>query len=256
MPDKAEGSPVSQARAGAALDAALIVLEHGGTTRLAEQTFTSIVNGFGTGAAAVVWRLDHVIVTLLDAEGSTTLMRPVGTVGLNLERVNAAASVARQFERRELDKDELLHELQRVRAIPAPDRWLLAAAAAVAAGAFSQTLAPDAGALATASAAAGVGQAFRSQLQRWRVSRLATTLLCSLASALLAVALLRLGTTTAVPATLIGSVIYAAPGMLLINGYLDLMSERYLFVGLQRLVHAAFLFLILTLSVFVADALL
>jgi uncharacterized membrane protein YjjP (DUF1212 family) len=85
---------------------------------------------------------------------------------------------------------------------------------------------------------------------------MSVTFICALLSPLIATAGLRLGFTQSVPATLIVSMIYTVPGLLLINGFLDLTSERFLFSGIQRLMHAAFLFLILTIAVAVADALL
>ena len=67
---------------------------------------------------------------------------------------------------------------------------------------------------------------------------------------------LRYGVAHGVPATLIGSISYMVPGVLLINGFVDLTSERLQAVGVQRLLQASFLFLILAVAVAVADALL
>jgi uncharacterized membrane protein YjjP (DUF1212 family) len=43
------------------------------------------------------------------------------------------------------------------------------------------------------------------------------------------------------------------PGLPLINGFLDLTSQKYLFVGMQRMLNAVFLFLILAVAIAFAD---
>ena len=75
------------------------------------------------------------------------------------------------------------------------------------------------------------------------------TLICGVLSALIASVGLRLGLSHVVPATLMASVIYMAPGLPLINGFVDIASHRYLVVGIDRILNAAFLFLILGIAI-------
>ena len=91
-------------------------------------------------------------------------------------------------------------------------------------------------------------------MQTWKLSPATLTFVCALLSALIGAAGLRLGVSQSAPATLMGSVIYQVPGVMLINGFIDVTSERYLFAGLQGLTRAAFKFFILTIAVAVADA--
>ena len=51
------------------------------------------------------------------------------------------------------------------------------------------------------------------------------------------------------PITLIASIIYLAPGLPLINGFIDMQSYKYLHVGLERITSAVFLFLILSICI-------
>ncbi len=44
------------------------------------------------------------------------------------------------------------------------------------------------------------------------------------------------------------------PGLPLINGFVDLVSHKYLFVGLERIANAAFLFLLLAIAIALAYA--
>ena len=63
-----------------------------------------------------------------------------------------------------------------------------------------------------------------------------------------------LGLSQTVPATAIASIIYMVPGMPLINGFVDMTTHKYLFVGLERMANAAFLFLVLAIAIALANA--
>jgi hypothetical protein len=41
-----------------ALDLALIVIENGGSTVMADRTFRNVLKGYGLNGVSVVWRLD------------------------------------------------------------------------------------------------------------------------------------------------------------------------------------------------------
>ena len=45
------------------------------------------------------------------------------------------------------------------------------------------------------------------------------------------------------------SVFYMVPGLPLINGFVDMVSHKYLVVGFERIMNAAFLFLILATAI-------
>jgi len=126
------------------------------------------------------------------------------------------------------------------------------AAAACTAAFFPQIPGGDWGAFGIAFVAAGVGQFFRSLLQSRRSAVAPVTLVCGVLSACLAGLGLRLGLSQTAPATLIASVIYMVPGLPLINGFVDLVSHKYLFVGLERIANAAFLFLVLAIAIALA----
>lgn len=240
----------------AALEPALIILEGGGTTEQAERALRQMLSGICAPAWTSTWRLDSLTVTFIEADGAQTTARPVAPVGLNLRRVVAASDLATGVEAGEIGPEAIRAEIDRIRTVAGPPAWQVVVAASVAAGAFSQTMMLNLGLAAVAFASGFVGQIVRTVCQRRGLSRVAATAACTLVSAMIATAALRLGLSIEPGPTLIASIIYAAPGMLLINGFIDLTTERYLFVGLQRLLHAGLLFLVMTLSVFVADALL
>jgi uncharacterized membrane protein YjjP (DUF1212 family) len=184
------------------------------------------------------------------------MLRPISPIGLNLARASEVAAFSERAVKANLDAGALAAELERIRALPFPHgRWMMALAAVFAGSTFSRIMSGDDGALALCGVAAGVGQLVRSQLTAWKFARSGATFICALLSGLIAAAGLRLGVSQTIPATFISSIIYAVPGVLLINGFLDLTTERFLVSGLQRLAHAGLLFLILAIAVAVADSL-
>jgi uncharacterized membrane protein YjjP (DUF1212 family) len=74
-------------------------------------------------------------------------------------------------------------------------------------------------------------------------------------SALIAAVGVRLDYSQTAPATLIASVVYMVPGLPLINSFIDMTSHKYLLVGVERGLNAAFLFLVLAISIAMAIAL-
>ena len=108
------------------------------------------------------------------------------------------------------------------------------------------------GSLPIAAVAASIGQILRTVLQARKVPAANVTLVCRLISAAIANAALRFGFSDVVPVTLIASVVYLAPGLPLINGFIDVTYHRYLLVGVERIINAVFLFTILAICIALA----
>jgi uncharacterized membrane protein YjjP (DUF1212 family) len=236
-----------------ALDVALIVMRSGGSTEMVDRAFRNVLDGFKVSGVSAAWRLDFVAVHGAADGPSATVLRPVGTIGVNLTRASEAVVLGERVARGEADAADLPPEIERVSAIASPyNRWAMTAAATCGAGAFCRLCGGDWGALGVAAVAAGVGQFLRPALQGAKLSAAHVTLICGVVSACLAGLGLRLGLGQAIPATLIASVIYMVPGIPLINGFVDLVSHRHLLVGLERIANAAYLFLVLTIAILFA----
>jgi uncharacterized membrane protein YjjP (DUF1212 family) len=113
----------------------------------------------------------------------------------------------------------------------------------------------DWGSLGIAFVAAGSGQFLRSLLQARKLAVVPVTLIGGVLSAMIASIGLRLGFSQVVPPALIASVIYMVPGLPLINGFVDVASHKYLFVGIERIGNAALFFLVLAVAIVFADIL-
>ena len=234
----------------AALDVALIVMKNGGSTDMADRTFKNILKGCGQKGVSASWRLDFVAAHG-GAEGqSSTVMKPVGSIGVNLVRASEAVVLGERVAKGEVDVAVLPSEIKRVNTLaPHFNRWMIVAAAACAAAGFSQITGGDWGALGITFVAAGIGQFVRSLLQAMKLAVAPVTLTCGILSACIAGIGLRLGWSQTAPAVAIASVIYMVPGLPLINGFVDMVRHKYLLVGLERIANAAFLFLVLAIAI-------
>ena len=236
-----------------ALEAALIVMQNGGSTVAASRTFTNILSGYKKEGVTTAWRLDFIAATSVGEDRWSTVVRPVGPSGVNLTRVSEVAVLAERVAHGEVAVADLDAEVARIKKLPSPyNRWLAMVAAACLSGALSQFAGGDWGSFGIAFVAAGVGQGLRSQLQARNVAAANVTLLCGVLSACMASVALRAGFSQVAPVTLIASVVYLAPGLPLINGFVDVLSHKFLFVGIERIASAAYLFLVLAIAIALA----
>jgi uncharacterized membrane protein YjjP (DUF1212 family) len=222
---------------------------------MADRAFRNILKGFKLEGVSAAWRLDFVAAVQGAGRGSSSVLRPVGPIGVNLVRASEANVLGERVARGEVDAAALVHEVERIKALaPSYSRWALTAAAAFTAAVFSQIAGGDWGALGIAFVAGGAGQFIRMLLQARKLPLAPVMLVCGVLSSCLTAVGLRLGLSQTAPALAVASVIYLVPGLPLINGFIDLVSHKYLFVGLERLANAAFLFLVLAIAVAFAQA--
>jgi uncharacterized membrane protein YjjP (DUF1212 family) len=245
--------PVQSAVVDTAVEAALLVMRNGGSTAAAERSFTNVVTGYGLQGVTAVWRLDFIAASSTVDGESATVVRSVGPIGVNLIRAAEVAALSERVAKGEVELPVLDAEIARVQKISTPyNRWLTVLAAAIIGAGLSQFAGGDWGSLPVAAVAAGVGQILRSVMQARKYPAATVTLICGLLSAGIASTALRLGFSDVPPVTLIASVVYLAPGLPLINGFVDMTSHKYLLVGIERIINAVFLFTILAICIALA----
>ena len=236
-----------------ALEAALVVMQNGGSTVTASRTFANVLKGYKKEGVSAAWRLDFIAATSVGEGLWSTVVRPVGPSGVNLTRVSEVAVLSERVAHGKVTVADFDAEVARIKKLPSPyNRWFAMVAAACLSGALSQFAGGDWGSFGIAFVAAGVGQRLRSQLQAANVAAAYVTLLCGVLSACMASVALRAGFSQETAVTLIASVVYLAPGLPLINGFVDVLSHRFLFVGIQRIASAAYLFLVLAIAIALA----
>jgi uncharacterized membrane protein YjjP (DUF1212 family) len=228
-----------------AITLAAVVMRSGGATGTAERTFRNVLRGAGMKEIGVAWRLDY-SVALSQPAG----VRALGPIRSNLLRAAEALALSERVAGGEVALRALPAEIESVNSLAPPyDRGTTAAAAAVCGAAYSFLSGGDWNAAAIVILAAAVGQIIRSELGSRGAPGVVVYMICSVISASLAATGVRLGLTAANAATLIASVAYMFPGLLLINGFTDVVSERYLIIGMQRIANALLLFVILAVGI-------
>ena len=239
----------------AALDLASLVLQSGGSTPMADTTLKNVLKGYGEEGVSTVYRQDFIAASTVTNGQAWTVFHALGPPGLHLVRASEATVISERFARGEMDIAGFVSQVERVKQLASPhSRWTTRLAAACAAAAFSRSTGGDWVGMGVVLVAGAVGQFVRSLLQKRNVPRWAVTFFCALISGFVAVAGLRLGWSRVAGATLIGSVIYMVPGIPLINGFVDIASGKYLFLGVQRLFDASALFFIMTVAVAIANS--
>lgn len=238
-----------------ALDVGLIVIKNGGSTKVADRAFQNILKGYKQEGVSATWRLDFVAATSSSEGQPVTVLRPLGPIGGNLLRASEATALGERVAKGEVATAAIASEVERINSLAPPhNRWVMIAVAACCGAFYAKHMGGDWGAFGIAFVAAGVGQFLRLMLQARQISVAPVTLICGVLSACIAGIGLRLGLSQTIPATAISSVVYMVPGMPLINGFVDMATHKYLFVGLERMANAAFLFLILTIAIAIANA--
>lgn len=238
-----------------ALDVALIVVRNGGSTGMADRAFRNVLKGYNQDGVSVAWRLDFVAASSVADGPTTAVLRPVGSMGVNLFRAAEAVALGERVARGEIDEVALVAEIDRINALDQPyNRWIMTAAAACAGAAFARLIGGDWGAAAIALAAAGAGRFVRSLAPIIKLPVVPGNLACGVLSACLAGVGLRLGLSQMAPAALTASVVYLIPGLPLINGFADMITHRHLFMGLGRIANAALTLMVLAVAIAFAYA--
>jgi uncharacterized membrane protein YjjP (DUF1212 family) len=238
-----------------ALDVALLVMRNGGSTALADETFDNVMHGYGSTHPQAVWRMD--VVSAGESAERSMIVRPIGAVGLHLDRASAAAHLGACIARNAVDPNAVPAEIERIANLaPSYPQWLTLLFAALSGAFFSESAGGDWGAAAVAFAAAGFGQLLRATLEARQFARFPVIFACALVSALIGTAGLRLDFAHPAPATMVASVVYMIPGLALINGFIDVMSTKQIVAGMERLLDAGMVFILLAIALALADAVL
>ena len=233
-----------------ALRAALMVIERGGSTAMADNTFKNIISKCDVSDVSVMWRLDNVILGYTIDGQTTTVLRPVGGIGTDLTGVSKVIELSEDVAEGKTDISDVNSELEKISKLPpVHTNWTLILVAALAAAFYSKFHYGAIGSIAVVFIAALIGQTLRLKLKSKKVKDGQITLICGLLSAGITSMALQLGFGKLDMPIMIASVIYMVPGLLMINGFVDLTKQRFIFIGMQRLLNATFLFIILAVVI-------
>lgn len=236
-----------------ALRFGVLALECGGSVALAERAFASVLKAAAIDDGFAIWRLDSA--TAGRTQGGQVVTRPVGPLGLNLQRVSDISALADRVGRGAIAFDSLAGEIDRVAGVGSPYGPLtLIVAAALAAGLFARIQNGVWAGFLIAATAAAAGQAVRLRLTAARVPNPAMAFLAAVVSAMVAAAGLRLRMVDGAAGILIASVVYLIPGVALMNGFFNVALPRSLVFGLQVIASAVVVVVSLAVAVALAIA--
>ena len=202
-----------------------LIMENGGETYRVEETITRMGRAFG---------LDHVesfavpsglFVSYRRADGDTeTAVMRVHKGSTNLSRVDAVNAVSRQVERGDLTCEEALQRLQAIeRRPPALTKPMQVLGAAVSAAGFTLMFGGGAVHAAVAAGVAALVQGIGQLLEQYHMHALVSTLLGSLLSTLLPMAIQRMTGLGMVDAIVAGALMPLLPGLAMTNAVQDAM---------------------------------
>lgn len=236
-----------------ALYAAVTVLHLGGSTTMADRAFRNVVYNSKVNDLSIMWRLDNVIVNYTDNGQSKTILKSVGSVGTSLTAVSKIIELTEDIRNKKAEVtriDDGINEI--LKAPPVHSHLTYILVAGLAAAFYSLFHHGSIESVIAVFTSAVVGQTLRLHLQAREMRDSHITFICGLLSASIASIFLHLGYGQVEIQTLIACLIYLVPGLLMINGFVDFTKQRYIFIGLQRMLNASFIFLILALVILIA----
>ena len=247
------------AQAAEALDLALalgiLAVENGGSTSMADEVFQHVLAGMGVRDGFAVWHIDSATAGR-SAHRGAVVTRPIGAIGENFRRVAEIDALAIQARRGSLDRIALSAGIERIRTLGSPyPQWITLVATACTGGFFVRLTTGQWSGFTVAFVAAALGYLVWDRLGRVHAPGTVKTACGATASAIVAAAGLRLTGDAVTPATLVAAVIYLVPGVPLINGFVDVGTQKYLNIGTQRITSAAFLCTLLAVGVALAVSL-
>ncbi|HEU4322839.1 MAG TPA: threonine/serine exporter family protein [Roseiflexaceae bacterium] len=222
-----------------AMRAGQLMLENGANTARVEETIDRIGTALGAQGLEVFVTPTGIIVTgVARGEHRTRIQRIVRT-GIDLGRVAAVIDVSRRAEARLLDREGVRAELERI-AVRPREYGPLPTTLAVALACASSSMLFGGGWRESLAALLASGAAFfpRAWLAEHFPSRLfVISLIAALGSALGMLLAQLLGATALAP-TLLGSVLFLVPGLLMVSSTADLFRGDTI-SGMARAVSAA-----------------
>ncbi len=251
--EKTEDTPELKKIIESALETAVMVIHLGGSTSMADHAFKNITGKCSVSHFSIMWRLDNILVNY-EVDGQTkTLLKSVGSVGTNLTAVSRVIELSENVRDGKVSADDIGTELKKITASPPIHSHLVfILIAGLAAAFYSLFHHGKIGSVMIVFAAAVIGQTIRMRLQARDLRDSHITFICGLISAGITSIFLHLGFGQVEIPTLIACLIYLVPGLLMINGFVDFTRQRYLFIGVQRMLNATFLFLILATVILIA----
>src|SRR5580700_4207944 len=96
----------------AALALASLVLQSGGSTRLADTTLNNVLKGYGEKGVSTFYRQDFIAASSIANGEPWTVLQPLSPPGLHLVRASEVTTLSERFARGELGTVDFMSEVE------------------------------------------------------------------------------------------------------------------------------------------------
>ncbi|MCB0726993.1 MAG: threonine/serine exporter family protein [Ignavibacteriae bacterium] len=236
-----------------AANTALTVLHFNGVTAMAEKAFNNVMSLTNIKDFDLLWRLDNITVTYKVNGVSEILVKPIYSIGTSLNGLYTTMEFSEDVKNGKIPVSDIDTELRKVIELPLIHKRIVYILLDGLAAAFYLKFHHGSfESIVIVFCAAMIGETVRYKLQSMSVPGNRIMFLSGITSAGITGIILHFGFGTVDIDTLIASIIYLVPGLRMINGFIDLTSLKYTFIGSQRLLNAMYLLLILAVVLLVA----
>ncbi|HMQ67761.1 MAG TPA: threonine/serine exporter family protein [Ignavibacteria bacterium] len=236
-----------------AANTALTVLHFNGVTAMAEKAFNNVMSLTNIKNFDILWRLDNITVTYKINGVSEYLIKPIYSIGTSLNGLDKTMEFSADVKSGKILVSGIDSELTRVIELPLIHKRIVYILLDGLAAAFYLKFHHGSfESIVIVFCAAMIGETVRYKLQSMSVPGNRIMFISGITSAGITGIILHFGFGTLDIITLIASIIYLVPGLRMINGFIDLTSLKYTFIGAQRLLNALYLLLILAVVILVA----
>ncbi len=237
-----------------AMNTALVVLHFNGVTTMADKALRNILRGAGITGVNTIWRIDNIMVSFKLNGQPEMMMKPVLSIGTSLNGLDKVMEFSEDVKDGKVPMENIDAELNKILSLPLiHKRFVYILLDGLAAAFYLKFHHGNLESILIVLLAAMIGESVRYILQSKAVPGNRIMFICGIISAGITSLFLHFGYGTVEITTLIASVIYLVPGLRMINGFIDLTSLKYTFIGAQRLLNAMYLLLILALVILISD---
>lgn len=237
-----------------ALNTALVVMHFNGVTAMAEKAFKNIIHNTDISGINIVWRLDNIMVSYKVNGQPQIMMKPILSIGTSLNGLYKVMELSDDVKNGKIHIEDVDSELKKILDLPLIHKRIVYILLDGLAAAFYLKFHHGSfESIMIVFFAAMVGETVRYWLQSKSVPGNRIMFICGIISAGIASLFLHYGFGDRGITTLIASVIYLVPGLRMINGFIDMTSLKYTFIGTQRILNAFYLLLILAVVIMIAD---
>ncbi len=255
IPEDGGSAPALEPTAMVALDAGRMMMEAGAGAKSVERMVEMFAQGLGAERVDLRIGYASLAITIGIGPNGITRMRKVGHLGVNQRLDQELRHLAKRVSRRELTREQVRAELDRLETkTPRHSALVMAVAVGLACAAFGRLLGLDWAGTGPVFLAATVGQFIRRELLARHVNVFICATLVSFLSSVLGGVGARWAGSDAVTTAMVASILLLVPGVPAVNAQSDIL-EGHPTLGSARAVSVAMILIFVTAGLWIGQML-